>query len=713
MALYNAGLISVLFISFFMMLLVSGRKSMPGAIPMLHLLSGMCLWCICQLMHIYVVDPHIKYFWYQAKYAGIIMVAPSFVIIAAEMTGFQDRIRIGHKKAILAIMILTLAAVMSDPWIHLFRKEIDYVIMGSFVLIKSQDGPAFWAFTMYTYALILISLALLIRKVGITEGRERKQMLLMLAGCALPWMGNSIFLLSPGQPGVLDYTPVLMLVTEVIFLFSLFYYRMFNIIPYTKRAVFDSLEDLIVVVDTEGLIQDMNPAARGIFRSEASRISGRFTEFMKCLTPPYNGFVGDISGEFQAERQGSTRDYQSIVTAVFSSQGNCIGYLLVFNDITETSDSRRVLETAARALDTENEKKMLFVKQVNRNIRMPLNRVLGFAEAFSAKTLSETQAEAIEHLQISGGHLIQLINDITDYSKIEAGEMKLVEEPVQLFDLVRHVCRLYEYPAEQKGVRVTYSIASDVPVTLLVDSLRLTQVLSNVVGNAVKFTEKGTVSLTVRRVAEQWMEIAVRDTGIGIPESDIKNIFIPYQQVEESKSLKFGGTGLGLAIVKDLVERMGGEIQVESVIGEGTAFVLRLPCRESRGKSPVYDLERIAEYKNKDLQVGLVTRDGVQQVLIKRFFRSWPRVVCHDIPEPETGVDRTIAWDLLLINLEEFKGADIKRILQGPAMIGMTNDADIMEKEQQGRGELDGCILMPLSFEALNRAIRKTILAHE
>ncbi len=713
MALYNAGLISVLFISFFMLLLVSGRKSMPGAVPMLHLLFGMCLWCICQLMYIYVVDPHIKYFWYQAKFAGIMMIAPSFVLIAAEMAGRQDRIKRWHLKGIGAIMALTMAAVVSDPWTHLFREKITYVIVGNFVLIKSVDGPAFWAFAVYSYVLVLISLVLLANKVRTTSGRERKQMLLMLAGCAMPWMGNSIFLLSPEQPGILDYTPVLMLVTEVIFLFSLFYYRMFNIIPYTKRAVFDSLEDLIVVVDTEGLIQDMNPAARGIFRSEAGRINSRLAEFMKCLTPPYNGSIGDISGEFQAERQGSTRDYQSNVTVVFSSQGSCIGYLLVFNDITETSDSRRMLEMAAKELDTENEKKILFVKQVNRNIRMPLNRVLGFAEAFTAKTLSESQAEAIEHLQISGGHLIQLINDITDYSKIEAGEMKLVEESVQLFDLVRHVCRLYEYPAEQKGILVTYTIASDVPVTLLADPLRLTQVLSNVVGNAVKFTEKGTVSLGVRRLAEQWMEIAVRDTGIGISESGIKNIFMPYQQVEESKSLKFGGTGLGLAIVKDLVERMGGEIRVESVVDVGTDFILRLPCRESRGKSPVYDLERFSEYKNKDLQVGLVTRDAVQRILIRRFFRSWPRAVCHDITDPEAGLDRVIAWDVLLVNLEDFRGVDIKRLLRGPAMIGMTNDMDIMEKEQQGRGDLDGCILMPLSFETLNRAIRKTILAHE
>lgn len=718
MAFYNAGLFLVLFLSLIMILLVGGRIRMQGAVPMLLLLTGMSVWSLCQLLHIFVIDPHVKYFWYQAKFVGIVMIPAALVLLAVDLSGRKNLIKPWHAAVLAAFPLLTLLAVATDSQHHLFRKSVSYVIAEQFIIITTVDGPAFWASAVYSYLLILFSIALLADKARKSAGTERNQCLLMLLGCVFPWIWNVVYLLMLDPLFPLDYTPVFMVVTEVVFLITLFYFRMFNIVPFTKRAVFDSLEDLVVVLDRGSIIQDMNPAAREVFNMSGQPMGRNFSECTAFLKPPIACPLTEIQGEYQGFRSGRNRDYLATATPIAGKQGTEIGSLLVFKDITAFADSRRALESATGELAIQNEKKMQFVKQVNRNIRIPLNRALGFAEAFGQQPLSDSQREAVEHLSISGDHLIQLINDITDYSKIETGKMELVEESVQIFDLVRHVCRLYEYMAEEKGIKVKYRITPEVPIAILADSLRLTQVLSNIMGNAVKFTEKGVVSLTVSKLPEDWMEIAIADTGIGISQRHISSIFQAYQQVEEKAALKFGGTGLGLAIVKELVERMGGEIGVSSQPGEGTTFTLKLPCRASAVKSPVYNLEQMMDYKNRSLRIGLITRDPVQQTLIRRFFKGWPNVDCHDVQEPETARNPANGWDILLVNLEDVSGALLKRITSGgedrpdlrPAVIGMTNDMDVMGWAHEERQLLDDCMLMPMNFKTLNRTLIKALL---
>lgn len=717
MAFYNAGLFLVLFLSLFMILLVGRRREMRGAVPMLLLLLGMSLWSLCQLLHIFVIDPQVKFFWYQAKFLGIVIIPATFVVLAADMSNRKKLLRPWHMGLLITVPILTLIAIAADPWLHLFRKTVSYVIADQFIIIKTVDGPTFWAFTVYSYCVIALSAFLLAEKAVKSRGTERKQTLLMLFGCLFPWVWNIIFLLILDPIYPLDYTPVLMLVTEIVFLITLFYYRMFSIVPFTKRAVFDNLEDLVVVLDGSGGIQDMNPAAREVFETGNNPMGRVFSQQLCYLSPLHGGPVTEMSGEYRGFRQGHPRDYLVQVTAISGKNGMTVGNLLFFKDITELSDSRRALEMATCELAIQNEKKMFFVKQVNRNIRLPLNRILGFTEFFGQKSLSADQKEAVDHLSLSGGHLLQLINNITDYSRIEAGKMALKDEAVQIFDLVRHVCRLFEYQAEQKGIAVRCTIAGDVPVVVRADSLRLTQVLSNIMGNAVKFTEKGSVALTVRKLPGPWMEMTIADTGIGISQKNISQLFNPYQQVVEGAALKFGGTGLGLAIVKELVERMDGEVSISSVLGEGTTFRLTLPCVESAAESPVYNLEQMGDYRNRPLHVGMITRDRVQKTLIRRFFTAWPHVTCHEIAEPAASLQSEVSWDILLLNLEDFSGELVRRILKErggaarpPALIGMTNDMEAAELARQRGGPLDDCMLMPISFTVLNRILRKQIL---
>lgn len=711
MSLYIAALFLVLFLSLFMILLTGGRMEVRGAVPMLVLLVGMCLWTLSQIFHIFVTDPQTKYFWYQAKFAGIVVIPASFAMLAAEITGQTDRIRPWHRQAAVLVALFTWVAVITDPWLHLFRTEMTYVPAERFVLIQSVDGPAFWLFTGYTYLLIGVSVALLFRHMERTEGREKTQTVLMLLGSIFPWIWNVLYLLL-FQPAVpLDLTPVLMLVTETVFLITLFYYSMFNIVPFTKRAVFDNVEDLVVVVDRSGVVRDVNPAAQAVYHSAESLTGRPLTDFMGRLCP-----VEEPEG-FQGFRGGRTRDYRLNRSEIQSRRGRSIGELLVFNDVTALMDARRTLEMATGELDRQNSKKVLFMKQFNRSIRLPMNQILGFADVLSQQALTEEQQEALEHLAVSGGHLIELINDITDYSRIETGALKLQEEPVRLFDLIRHVCRLYEYPAEQKGLDFHYSMDGDLPAVMLGDELRLTQVLGNLVGNAVKFTDVGGISIRAEVYGPGRVAFTVQDTGIGIQEKDLGQVFVPYQQGADRTVSRVGGTGLGLAIVKDLVERMDGTITVRSRPGTGTAFTVVLPCRALSVEAPVYEAGQLADVRTRSLRIALVSRDETLKELIPRYLAAWPQTVCIALSEMDELRNTAWPWDAVLLELDAVgdSGWQMPESYDpdGPArppVIGLTADMDVAEREQQGRGRLDDCLLIPIGCSALLKALRRQVM---
>lgn len=718
MLLYIGSLYIVLFISFFMTLLVGGRMTVRGAVPLVHLLSGMCVWTFCQLLHIFSVSMAAKYFWYQAKFAGIVLIPAAFLMITAEITEQKWRIRQWHHGVIMAISIITLLAAATDPWFHLFRTELSLVDAGAYTLIKSSDGPFFWLFTVYTYCAMFYSVYLLWRQARRTQGEQRQQALYMIAGSVFPWVWNVVFLLILQLEWPLDLTPVLMLVTEFTFIITLFRYRLLNIVPFSKRAVYDQLKDLILVVDLEGVIQDMNPTALKVMPAGSKHSGTKVSVFFSSLTPIYEGLTADLRGEFRIPRGGKQKAYSASATAIVGNRKNTVGHLLYYRDVTESLFSRKSLEEATRELDIQNRKKELFMKQVNRNIRMPMNRILGYADVLSGELLTAEQEEALEHLTVSGTHLLKLINDITDYSRIEAGNMKVVEEPVQVFDIVRHVCKLFEYPAQQKGLRIEYAIDSDVPITVLTDPMKLTQIISNIMGNAIKFTEYGHVKLELKRTEPQMLQIEISDTGAGISPEDLSRIFTPYHQAGAGKNQAFAGTGLGLAIVNDLVERMGGTVKVYSVPGNGSTFSVVLPCKPGEIKSAVYDIGQVMDYKKRPMEIGLVTKDPVLQALIPRYLKSWPKATCRIYSSGSDVKPHLEQLDIVFAALDE-EGEESREFwlprrdagASSPlAVVGLTTDTEVYQKERNGRGALMDCLLLPVVSKDINKMLRAQIL---
>lgn len=297
-------------------------------------------------------------------------------------------------------------------------------------------------------------------------------------------------------------------------------------------------------------------------------------------------------------KDGSTVDIAMHVSFIRDEQGIITGFQGVSRDIT---DSKKVeqKEIARRAAEKANQTKSAFVANMSHEIRTPLNAILGFARILEQDpSLTALQTEQVQTISRSSRHLLHLINDVLDISKIEAGRLTLDLSDFDLHDLVADIAMMFRSRAEAKDLQVVVEQQETLPRYVTSDEGKLRQILVNLTGNAVKFTRTG--SVTLRIMAENapekqketpllFLRVAVADTGPGIAEQDLERIFDPFDQSDEGKQT--GGTGLGLAISRRLVEMMGGELTVESTVGKGSVFQFHVPVTLAEGAREILSQE--------------------------------------------------------------------------------------------------------------------------
>ncbi len=296
--------------------------------------------------------------------------------------------------------------------------------------------------------------------------------------------------------------------------------------------------------------------------------------------------------------------------------------------ITDITDRKKaeleLMEANVRVLDAARAKEA-FLATMSHEMRTPLNGVLGMTSLLAETALDDEQRDHIRLIRASGDTLLRIIDDILDFSKIESGRMMLESVPVELVPLVEEAFELVAERARDKRLALVFDLADNVPYYVLGDTTRLRQILLNLLANAIKFTERGHIALSITSRSTMdsrlRLEIAIADTGIGIPVDRIDTLFQPFTQVDASTTRKYGGTGLGLAICKRLVNLMGGDIRVESVEGQGSLFIFHIITEPAKGPTRGYMQRDVPELAGR--RMLLADSNPLRREIQLRRYRHW------------------------------------------------------------------------------------------
>jgi PAS domain S-box-containing protein len=361
------------------------------------------------------------------------------------------------------------------------------------------------------------------------------------------------------------------------------------------RSLIESNIDALMTTNPSGIITDVNKQMEALTGCTRDELIG--APFKSHFTDPEraDAAIKLVLGEKKVtdyELTASARDGKQTVVSynatTFYDRGRTLqGVFAAARDVTERKRVEAELQQATANAESANRTKSDFLASMSHEIRTPLNAIMGIADLLAKTPLSPEQDEFVQILRRAGENLLHLIDDILDLSKVEASQLELERTGFSLTDLLEKVTEMVAVRADEKGLALTCEIAPGVPIHLIGDPTRLRQVLLNLIGNAIKFTEAGDVALRVTPdvdpAVQDALQFTISDTGIGIPRDKLGAVFERFTQADSSTTRRYGGSGLGLTISKRLVELMGGRIWVGSEVGKGSEFSFSVPLEISAG----------------------------------------------------------------------------------------------------------------------------------
>ncbi len=475
---------------------------------------------------------------------------------------------------------------------------------------------------------------------------------------------------------------------------------------------------VVIITDTAGAIEYVNPKFTQVTGYERSEISGKTPGVLKSgETSPetYRDLWNTItSGEewqgifHNRKKNGEFYWASASISPLKDASGSITHFVGIQEDITAIKLFEQELQKAKEAAESANQAKSDFLASMSHEIRTPMNAIIGMAELLIETTLNEEQKKYVETSRNAGESLLNIINDILDISKIEAGYLDLEATEFNLRELLDKARDIMTIRSREKGIGLVCHVPQEVPVSLIGDPGRLRQIILNLIGNAIKFTETGEVvlgsSVIEADATTVLIQFSISDTGIGIPEDKVDKIFEKFTQADSSTTRKYGGTGLGLAISKRLVELMGGNIWVTSAVGVGSTFYFTAKFQlQTEGAQYTPPLQYAGPPEPakplpgnfKPLHILLVDDSEDNRLLILSFLKKTPFTI--DIADNGSAA------------VEKFKGSNYDIVLmdiQMPVMDGYEATREMRRWEQVCH--LEPTPVLALTAYALQEEIRKS-----
>lgn len=360
------------------------------------------------------------------------------------------------------------------------------------------------------------------------------------------------------------------------------------------RALFDSsIDGILLYSSTSGKVIIVNKAISSTVKAENYELKGKSVRAFFDRSKKTRKKIR-LAAQ-QLKENGSTR-FECEITSFEGHKVPCeisanqfllddeVVVQAIIRDITERNEINRSLKEATQTAIDASKAKSMFLATMSHEIRTPLNAIIGFTDILVQEDLKKDHLEYLELIKKSGGLLLSVINDVLDFSKIEYNQIELEVMDFNLQDCIEETLDIHAQVAGGKNVELLYHIEPNIELGLRGDVGRLRQILMNLIGNALKFTSKGSVILTAKKASDHFVELKVKDTGIGFDAEVAEHLFSPFHQADASTTRKFGGTGLGLSICRQLIELMGGSISAKSEIGKGAEFTILLPYNKSHSK---------------------------------------------------------------------------------------------------------------------------------
>ena len=563
------------------------RKS-KGAKFLAVFMMLLFFWGAAYILELASTTLETKIFWNNITFIFIAFTPLSFLLFSIEYTDrgyWLTPLRIGLALLLPISTLIVIFTPVLRPW---FWVSQTLVTEGDLLLINGVNGWWYWNIhAIYSYLGLLGGVVFLVRALLKWPRQYRGQMIWTLVAISVPWAANAITIFKI-LPVYIDLTPFAFSITGLGLTFAVVRHRMLDLAPIAREVVVDGLPDGVLILDADSRIVDANLAASKLLSLKTDVIGHSTAQIFSNWPEIAEKELTTMEGQAEIElaNENGEEQYLEISYAPLHDRFKVvIGGVVTIRNITQAKETQNLLMEAHNKAVEANQLKSRFLAKVSHELRTPLGGIIGYTELLESETfgaLSEEQKRATQTVLSSAQHLNDMVSELLDQAQIESGSLILKKAAFSLNDLMENSLSDLVISAEKKNLSLQRSIDPNLPSQLIGDERRLRQVIINLVANAIKFTSEGKVETSfLLDDADHW-NIIISDTGVGIPEDALSDIFDPFKQVSSEVSHDNRGVGLGLSITRDLVALMDGSINVKSELNEGTVFRVSLPLERAQ-----------------------------------------------------------------------------------------------------------------------------------